>query len=331
MKAVYIQEHGDVSVLQYGDLPDPTPGPGEVKVRVRAVALNRLDILTRAGVRGTKLSDNSFPHILGGDSAGDVVGLGEGVDEPQLGTPVVIDPLLGPGNMLGTNRLGAYAEYVIVPATNVFPMPTNLSYAHAAALPTVYLPVWNIVIKQGQLQSNETALVLSAASGVGTAAIQLIKGVVGATCITTTGNATKAKAALALGADHVIDYSQKDVAETLKEITGGRGVDLVVDSVGTRFFGDAYQSLASGGRYGVCGVTTGYKVELHLGQLFTKQAHVFGVFMGSLNDMREIINAAASGKIDSVIAEQYPLNQAQDAHNTMEAASHFGKIVLTID
>ncbi|MDA1216214.1 MAG: zinc-binding dehydrogenase [Chloroflexi bacterium] len=316
--------------MQYGDQPDPSPCPGEVKVRVRAIALNRLDIYTRAGVRGTKLPDDRFPHILGGDSAGEVAELGEGISGPPVGTHVVVDPLMGPGDMLGTNRSGAYAEYVVVPAANVFPIPDSLGFEEAAALPTVYLPVWNIIIKHGKLQPNETALVLSAASGVGTAAIQVVKGVVGATCIATTGNAEKAKAALALGADHVIDYSKEDVAERLKEITGGRGVNLVVDSVGTQFFEAAYGSLARGGRYGVCGVTTGYKAELHLGQLFTKQIHLFGVFMGSLGDMQEVVDAAAKGLISSAIAERYPLEQAQQAHEAMEAADRFGKIVLTV-
>lgn len=301
-----------------------------MKIRIRAVALNRLDIYTRAGARGTKVSDENFPHILGGDSAGEVTEVGEGVTGLRVGTRVLVDPLIGPGNMLGTNRQGTYAEYAVVPAANAFPIPDNIAFQEAAALPTVYLPVWNIVIKQGNLQPNETALVLSAASGVGTAAIQTVKGVVGANCIATTGSNEKARAALALGADHVINYNEEDVLERIKEITDGRGVNLVVDSVGTRFFEAAYSSLARGGRYGVCGVTTGYKAELHLGQLFTKQVHLFGVFMGGLDDMQEVVEAASKGLIGSVIAEVFSLEEAQKAHETMEAADRFGKIILTI-
>jgi len=311
-------------------LPEPDTGPGQVKIRIRAVALNRLDIYTRAGARGTKINDENFPHILGGDSAGEITEIGEGVADLKVGSRVLVNPLIGPGNMLGTNRQGTYAEYAVVPATNAFPIPDTLTFQEAAALPTVYLPVWNIVINQGKLQSDETALVLSAASGVGTAAIQTVKGVVGATCIATTGSNEKARAALALGADHVINYNEEDVSQRIKEITDGRGVNLVVDSVGTRFFEDAYSSLSRGGRYGVCGVTTGYKAELHLGQLFTKQIHLFGVFMGGLDDMQEVVDAARKGLIGSAIAEVFPLKEVQKAHDAMEAADRFGKIILSI-
>ncbi len=346
MKAVFLEQHGDSSVLQYGDRPEVRPGQGEVKVRVRAAALNRLDVYTRQGVRGTRLNETQFPHVLGGDCAGDVAELGEGVDGLELGQRVVVDPLMSCGDceyclggvpskcgarrMLGTNTPGSYAEYVVVPASNAFPIPSNLAYEEAAALPTVFLPTWSIVVREGRLQPDETALVLSASSGVGTAAVQVIKNVVGAQCIAATSTAAKARATRELGADHVVNYSREELASRVMQITHGRGVDLVVDSVGSQFFEAAFGCLATGGRYGVCGVTSGYTATLQLGQLFTREQRLLGVFMGPPEDMRRIVAAASRGTIRSVIHATFPLAEARQAHELMERNEHFGKIVLTV-
>ena len=346
MKAVYIERHGGLEELRYGDLAEPEPGPGTVKVRVRAAALNRLDLFTRIGIRGAALRDDQFPMILGGDCAGEVAGIGDGVDGFQLGQRVVVDPLVSCGAcihceegdpskcaerlVLGTHTQGSYAEYVVVPASNAFVISERLSYEEAAALPTVFLPTWSIIMREAQLQHEETALVLSASSGIGTAAVQLIKNVVGATCIATTSTGAKAQAVMELGADHVINYNREDVARRVMQLTRGRGVDLVVDSVGSQFFEAAYSCLATGGRYGVCGVTTGYAANIQLGQLFSKEQHLFGVYMGSLRDMRRILDAASRGTIRSVISATFPLENARDAHELMESNKHIGKIVLTV-
>jgi len=172
--------------------------------------------------------------------------------------------------------------------------------------------------------------VLSASSGVGTAAIQIIKNVVGATCIAATGTAAKARATRELGADHVINYSREELAIRVMQITHGRGVDLVVDSVGSRFFEAAFGCLAIGGRYGVCGVTSGYTANLHLGRLFAREQRLFGVFMGPPEDMRRIVAAASRSAIRGVIHAAFPLEEARHAHELMERNEHFGKIVLTV-
>lgn len=333
MKAVYIQAHGDPSMLEYGDLPDPVPGPGEVLVRVRASALNRLDLYTRGGMRGTG-AGAGFPHVLGGDCAGDVAALGEGVTAPGVGERVVVNPFLGTNptpRMLGTHRQGSNAELVVVPAENVLGLPKNVSYEQAAALPTVFLPSWAIVNEVGRLKAGETALVLSASSGVGTAAVQLIKQVVGATCIAATSTGAKARAARELGADFAINYEAEDLASRVKEITRGRGVDLVVDPTGARFFEAAYASLARGGRYGICGVTSGFEANLHLGQLFSKELHLFGVFMGSTQTLGEVVRAAGRGQVRSVVHRALPLKDARLAHEEMERSEHFGKFILNVD
>ena len=345
MRAVYMESHGGPEVLQYGERPEPSPRAGEVKVRVRAAALNRLDTYVRTGRRGQRRNFPSF-HILGGDSAGVIAEAGSDAHSHMVGRRVVINPRIPCGacdfcidgsddlcprfRFLGSNCEGSYAEFVCVPASNVHPIADDVTFETAAATPTVYLPTWNILIRRAQLKPWETALVLSASGGVGTAAIQVAKSVVGATVITTTSSPEKAAMARELGADHVIDYTKESIPDRVKELTHGRGVDVVVDHVGAKFFEDAYNSLKRGGRYGLCGVTSGYLAQLQLGSLFTKQLQVFGVFMGSRADMSQVTQMLNQGRIQPVIHRTFPLEQASAAHEVMEERSFFGKLVLQV-
>ena len=343
MKAAYIEDHGGPEVLTYGDRPEPAIEPGQVKIRVRASALNRLDTYVRAGLRGQR---RTFPppHIPGGDSAGDVVEVGPQVSNLKIGDRVVVNPRFGCGQcayclagdddlcptsqFLGSNMNGSYAEYVAVPASNAHPIADNVTYEQAAAVPTTFLPVWNMLVRKADLKPWETVLVLSASAGVGAAAIQVAKNVIGARVIATTSTKEKAAKAKELGADEVIDYTDEDITERVKELTGGRGVDAVVDHVGAEFFDRAYNSLARGGRYGICGVTSGYKAELNMGALFTQQLRVFGVYMGSQEDMRQIVEMLNRGVIRPAIHQVFPLSEASEAHRTMEERTFFGKLVL---
>ena len=344
MKAVYIEAHGGPEVLKHGERPDPVIEPDEVKVRVRASALNRLDLYTRAGARGMR-KEFPPPLILGGDAAGDIVEVGSQVRGHALGDRVVVNPkttcgqcsqclageddLCSSAKMLGSAVDGSYAEYLKVPAINVHTIADHVSYEAAAAVPTVYLPMWNMLIRRARLKPWETVLVLSASAGVGTAAIQVAKRVVGARVIATTSTEEKAAKAMELGADEVIIYTNEDVTKRARELTGGQGVDVVVDHVGAEFFQPAYNALRTGGRYGNCGITTGYRAELHLGQTFTRHLSVFGVYMGTKEDMRQIVETLNRGKIAPAIHQVLPLESAADAHRTMEGRSFFGKLVLT--
>lgn len=346
MKAVYITEHGGTETLQYGDLPEPEVGPNDVKVRVRASALNRLDVYTRAGVRGTRRRNFDGPHILGGDAAGEIVEVGSAVRGRRVCERVVVNPRMTcnqcrfcaagqdefceNAGMLGSSRNGSYAEFVSVPSTSAVAIPESLSFEEAASLPTVYLPSWTILVRKGALKPWETALVLSASAGVGTAGIQVAKNVIGATVITTTSTDEKAELAREIGADHVINYTTEDIADQVKEITGGRGVDVVLDHVGADFWPAATRSLAIGGRYGICGVTTGYRAELQMGAMFTRYQTVFGVFMGRKEDMRQIVEFAGRGLIRGIVHQTFPLEDAAKAHDVMESRNFFGKLVLTM-
>ena len=343
MKAVYIEGHGGPEVLTYGDRPDPVIEPHEVKIRVRASALNRLDIYTRAGTRGMR-REFPPPLILGGDSSGDIVEVGSQVEGLKTGNRVVINPkttcgqcslclaghddLCPNSRMLGSAVDGSYAELIKVPAANVHLIGDNVTYEEASAAPTIFLPMWNMLIRKADLKPWETVLVLSASAGVGTAAIQVSKNVVGARVIATTSTEEKAAKARELGADAVINYTEEDITQRVKELTGGDGVDVVVDHVGAEHFQPAYNSLKPGGRYGNCGVTTGYRAELHMGLMFTRQLTVFGVFMGSKEDMRQIVEMLDRGKIKPSIHQTFPLEHAADAHNMMDERNFFGKLVL---
>jgi NADPH:quinone reductase-like Zn-dependent oxidoreductase len=345
MKAVYIKEHGGPEVLTYGDLPEPVVGANDVKIRVRACAVNRVDVYTRMGVRGTRLS-LAEPHVLGGDVAGDVARIGSEVTRVRVGDRVVVNPKLScsqcqycvageeelctaPG-MLGSTAAGSYAEYVKAPAVNTVRLPDTVSYVEAASLPTVFVPSWNILIRRAALRPWETVLILSASSGVGTAAIQVAKNVVGARVIATTSTDEKARLARELGADEVINYTREDVERRVKELTDNRGANVVLDHVGADFWPAASRALAPGGRYGICGVTTGYKVDLQMGLLFLRNQTVFGVFMGRKEDLRQIVELVARGTIRGIIHETYPLADAARAHEVMESRGFFGKLVLTV-
>ncbi len=345
MQAVYIEAHGGPEVLTLGERPDPVVQPGEVKLRVRATALNRLDLYTREGGRGLQ-REFPPPLILGGDCAGEIVDVGPGVNGFKAGDRVVVNPRLscqqcGPclagqddqcrrSQFLGSALDGSYAEFLSIPAANAHLIADNVTYEQAAAMPTTYLPVWNMLVRRLQLKPWQTVLVLSASAGVGTAAIQVARDVIGARIIATTSTPEKAAKAKELGADEVINYKEEDIRERVRELTGGAGVDCVVDHVGADFFGPAFASLRTGGRYGICGATTGLRTELHLGLLFSQQKEIYGVYMGTKEDMREIVEMLNRGAVRPVVDRTFPLSEAAAAHQTMEATSFFGKLVLTL-
>ena len=344
MKAVYIESHGGPEVLTYGERPEPGLEPSSVKVRVRATALNRLDLYTRAGDRGLA-REFPPPLILGGDCAGDVAEVGAGVSGLKEGDRVIINPRLScqqcaaclsgqddlcpRSRFLGSAIDGSYAEYLALPAANVHPIAAGVTYEQAAAVPTTYLPVWNMLVRRMQLKPWQTVLVLSASAGVGTAAVQVAKDVIGARVIATTSTPEKAAKARELGADEVINYSEEDIRQRVREITGGAGVDCVVDHVGADFFEAAFGSLRPGGRYGICGATTGLRAQLHLGLLFSQQKEVYGVYMGTKEDMRQIVETLNRGAVRPVVDRAFPLSAAAEAHQAMESTGFFGKLLLT--
>lgn len=345
MKAVYMKEHGSSDVLEYGELLEPSITEGQIKIQVRSCALNRLDIFTRLGVRGTRIKFDG-PHVLGGDLSGDVVEVGNQVTRVKVGDRVVINPksvcrqcdqclnaedeLCTKPNMLGSTMNGGYAEFVVTSGSTAVKIPDQITYTQAAAIPTVFLPAWSILIRRGALKPWETVLVVSSSSGVGSAALQVAKNVVGATVIATTSSEKKANLSKSLGADEVVNYNSEDVIERVKELTDGRGVDVVIDHVGTDAWAYSLPSLAVGGRYGICGVSSGYKAELQMGSLFLKNQTIFGSFMGKMADLPRIVELVARGVLKPMVHKTFPLRDAAKAHELMESREFFGKIILEV-
>ncbi len=270
MKALYFTEHGGPEVMQYGELPDPQPGPGQALVQVRAVALNRVDLWVRQG--GPAFARLPKPHVGGADVAGVVVGYGSDADGPPPGTRVVVDPGVVTGedewtrrdedslsphyHILGEDVWGGCADYVVVPAANLMPIPDGFDFPEAAAPLLVYLTAWRMLDMRAGLQAGETVAIVGAGGGVNSAAIQIAK-YLGATVYAITSTEEKMARAKALGADFAINYRQEDWSKAVFLATGKRGVDVVVDNVGAPTWTPSIRALARGGRLVNVGGTGG--------------------------------------------------------------------------
>ena len=344
MKSVFINKHGSINVLTYGELPEGIPKSTEVKIKVYACSLNRLDIFTRMGIKGIKLNFET-PHILGGDFAGEITQIGSKVTDRKIGDRVVVNPSVicnrcenciqgvtelcsNPGR-IGLTSNGGNAEFSIIPSTNTYKIPKTISFHEAATLPTVYLTAWTMLTRKAQLKDSETVLIISGSSGVGAAAIQIAKNVIQAQVITTTSTKEKAVKAKALGADHVILH-EEDIHKKINQITSNRGVNVIIDHMGQSTWENNFELLSKGGRFCICGVTSGYKGEIHLGKIFANNQSIHGTFMGRHQDLEKLIRLAEDKKIGNIIDSEFPLEETKDAHLRMEKQSFFGKIVISI-
>lgn len=342
MKAVYFEKHGGPEVLEYGDLPDPQPKPGWVLVRVQAAALNHADLFVRAGWPGLKLA---LPHVLGADGAGEVAALGDGVKNWKVGQRVAInasvcleqdeftqsgqDNLCRHWELLGETLPGSYAEFVAVPAENLLEIPAKFPAAQAAAAALVYLTAWHSLVKRGKLQKGETLLIIGASGGVNTACIQIAK-YLGAQVIAVGSSVEKLAFAKSLGADHLIDRSvEPDWSKAAYLLTGKRGVDAVVDNVGSTF-PLSLRTLRKGGRLLTVGNTGGPKVEIDNRYIFSKHLSILGSTMGTRADFAEVMALVFAGKLQPVVDRSYPLKEAREAHQRMEHGEQMGKIVLEV-
>jgi len=337
MQAVRFHQHGGPEVLMFEDAPDPVPGPGEALVRVRACALNHLDLWQRRGMAKVRLP---FPHISGADVAGEVV------SGAPAGTRVMLQPGVSCGacasclsgrdnlcasyDLLGYMRDGGYAEYVKAPLANLIPIPDHVGFVEAAAFPLTFLTAWHMLVGRAALRAGETTLVLAAGSGVGQAAIQIAK-LLGARVIATAGGAEKRERARALGADEVIDHYDQDLTAEVRRLTGGRGVEVVVEHVGEATWERSVRSLARGGRLVTCGATTGPAGPIDLRVLFARQISLLGSYMGGKAELLEVSRFFFEGRLRPAVDLTFPLRDAAAAHARLERKEQFGKIVLMPD
>jgi zinc-binding alcohol dehydrogenase/oxidoreductase len=318
MKAIRIHEDGGPEVLRYEDAPDPEPGPGEVLVRLRAVSLNHLDLWIRKG-----LPSVPKPRILGADGAG----LRE-----DTGERVVINPGIEHGDkitVVGEHMDGTHAELVAVPESNVYPLPEEIPFEQAAAFPLVFETAYRLLVTKAQLREGEWVLLWGIGSGVATAGLAIAKAL-GAKALVTSSSDEKLERARELGADAAINHDGGDIRAAVAEATGGKGVDVVLEHVGEATWQRSLQAARPGGRIVVCGATSGPNPPAALHRIWWKQLTIYGSTMGTREDFEGAYELVKSGRARPVVDSVFPLAEARAAHERMEAAAQFGKIVLTV-
>lgn len=340
MKAAVIFENGDLDQVQVADIHDAKAGPGEVLLDVHAAALNHLDIWMRNGRPGLQLH---MPHVLGSDAVGTVLEVGEGVTTVAAGDTVLVNPGVScrtceacargqqseclSFGIIGAGRPGTFAELVAVPAENVHPVPEHLSIPEAAALPLAYLTAWRMLFARAGLRAGESVLIHGIGGGVALAGLQLAH-LAGTEVFVTSSSLGKLERARELGAAHGIHYGETDVAEAVLDATAGRGVDVILDTVGAQTWPINFQAARKGGRIVHCGVTGGPEVSTNISALYLRQLTVMGSTMGSHEEFRQMISAVRHAQLRPLIDSVEPLANVRTAMGRMEAGEQFGKIVL---
>jgi NADPH2:quinone reductase len=329
VRAVRIHEDGGPDVLVLEDVPDPVPAAGEVLVRLKASALNHLDVWIRQG-----LPSVPKPRILGADGAGVVEALGDGVTGFEPGDRVVLNPGLeaadGTIHVIGEHGDGTNAELIAVRASNVYPIPGDLSFEEAAAFPLVFETAYRMLVTRARLLEGEWVLLWGIGSGVSTAGLAIARAL-GARTIVTSSSEAKLERARTLGADVTVNHATDDVKAAVKEATSGHGADIVVDHVGEATWRTSLDVAAREGRIAVCGATSGPNPPAALHRVWWKQLTILGSTMGTKADFDGAYDLIASGRARPVVDEIVPLAEIRAAHERLEAGEQLGKIVLTID
>ncbi len=325
MTVIEVPEAGDADAMTVGTRPVPTPGPDDVLIKVAAAGVNRPDVFQRAGAYPPP---PGATDLLGLEVAGTIVAVGDAVTDWSVGNDVCA---LTPG--------GGYAEYCITPAAHCLPIPKGYDMVQAGSLPETFFTVWHNVFQRGGLKAGETFLVHGGSSGIGTTAIQLAKQF-GATVITTAGSDEKCKACEELGADLAINYREQDWPAVVKEFTGKKGVDLILDMVGGDYVQKNLSCLAWDGRIVNIAFLKGSKVEVNLALFMIKRQTMTASTLRPQSDEDKAVMARElreqvwplldEGKIRSMVYKTFPLAEVSEAHRLMESSAHIGKIMLTV-
>ncbi|MBL8541936.1 MAG: NAD(P)H-quinone oxidoreductase [Betaproteobacteria bacterium] len=325
MRAVEISAPGGPEVLKPTRRPMPRPAPGDVLIEVFAAGVNRPDVLQRQGVYPPPPDASDLPGL---EVAGRIAAVAEGVTGWGVGDAVCA---LANG--------GGYAEYCTVPAGQCLPMPHGLDFVQAASLPETCFTVWTNVFDRGRLEPGETFLVQGGTSGIGVTAIQMVRAF-GNRVFATAGSAEKCAACVELGAEVAINYRTDDFAEVVKQATGGRGVDVILDMVGGDYVPRELKALANDGRLVLIAFLGGAKATVNLADIMvrrlvltgsTLRARTAAVKANIARSLRDQVwPLIEAGKIRPVVHAVFPLDQAADAHALMESGAHVGKIVLAV-
>ncbi|MCX7879153.1 MAG: zinc-binding dehydrogenase [Ignavibacteria bacterium] len=343
MKAVILKENGGPEVLEFVEnFPEPVLKPNEVLVRISATSLNNVDLILRRGYPGLKLN---FPHILGGDIAGEVYAIGEEVTNVRIGDKVVAYPIVLPEQrnprykdfehlndgwrFFGMHINGSYSEFIALPSENLIVLPDNVNIDEAATLPIAGLTAYQCIYKIAQMKEGDIFFFWGGASGLGILAIQLAK-LAGVSVITTVGKDFKKEIVKSYGADFVFNHFNDDVATEVRKLYPN-GVDYVLDFVGTSTFDTSLSLLRKNGKMMVCGIMTGNQVMFNFQQFYLRHLNLSGFYLGSFNSFKELVELFVSNKIKPRIDNVFRLKDARDSHSYMELGQHIGKIVLKVD
>jgi alcohol dehydrogenase len=342
MRAAELRGQRHVAIVSVDD--PPPPKPDEVRVRIAAVALNHIDVWSW---RGMAFAKRELPIILGAEAAGEVIAVGDAVEDLFQGDVVALygartcgtcpacrdgrdNFCEGQANMYGFHIDGFLGDRVNVPARIAVKVPKGLDVKAAACAPITFGTVEHMLFDNAKLEAGETVLVHAGGSGIGTAAIQLAKAA-GATVITTVGSAEKAKKVAALGADHVINYRDERFEGRVRKLTGRRGVDVVFEHVGPETWEGSIMSLKRGGRLVTCGSTTGVAASTNLYLLFQQQLRLIGSFGCRMSNMKSVMEKMAKGIVNPTIDSVISLDELETGLARLEARDVFGKIVVTLD
>src|SRR6476661_6146749 len=332
VKAIVLREFGPPDVLRLEDIATPSPGPGELVLKVHAVSVNRtLDLVVRAGLYARK---PPLPHILGVDPCGVVAAVGRCVTTRKVGDRVVCEAIIGTEpngapRLLGVNAWGGYAEYVKVPAHTTHVIPDGLDFLTAAVVARHAPLAFTQLRDRAQVKPGEWVLVMGAAGGLGSALVQAAK-VLGARVIAAAGSDERVAAALELGADEGINYRNQDLTAEARRITGGAGVNVVLDNIGDPVtFPKALASLGFRGRLVTAGGHGGGNVPLDVKYLYLNVITIFGNPIDTPDNFRLALQVAAEGKLKVLINKVLPMQEARRAHEIVEERSGIGKVVLT--
>jgi NADPH:quinone reductase-like Zn-dependent oxidoreductase len=327
VKAVRIHEDGGPEVLRYEEIDDPEPSAGEVLVELRAAGLNHLDIWVRKG-----LPSVPKPRILGADGAGIVAALGDEVDGFDIGERVVLNPGIahdGRITVVGEHTDGTYCELKALPAAQLYPLDDSLSFEEGAAFPLVFETAHRMLVTKAAVREGEWVLIWGIGGGVALAAFELARAL-GARTIVTSSSAEKLERARALGAEVAVDHAEDDVVAAVREATGGRGADVVVETVGEATWERSLGAAAQEGRIVVCGATSGHSPPARLYRLWWKQLTVYGSTMGMPSDFEAAYDLIRAGRARIHLDSVFPLAEAALAHDRLESGAQFGKVVLRI-
>ena len=345
MRALTISAHGGLEQLEYRtDIPVPElRAPTDVRIRVHAAAMNHLDLFVVGGLPGVTIGPG---WVLGADGAGVIDAVGAAVDALHVGDHVLInpgisdrtceycregeEPLCVSYKLLGEHLPGTFAEYVVVPAVNAWPIDADVSWDVAAAFPLVTLTAWRMVVTRARVRAGETVLIWGIGGGVAAQALQIAK-LQGARVWVTSGSDEKLARACEMGADHAFNHRTQDVAREVRAMTGKRGVDVVIENVGQATWKQSLLALGKRGRLVTCGATTGPLVETDLRRMFWNQWTLMGSTMGNDAEMAAIMRALRAGQLQPPIDSTFELADGRAAFERLASGDQFGKIVIRVD